>query len=294
MMSNLSCDDTPTGDMYIFYNNIDKYLTYEKICTDDNKCDTYGDKCEFKRLPSGEKEDIRTDICKRFKYLIYHIFDEIPQHNSSNEEVDGKYLIYWLNHEIHLRGANICPKDLIQHMMTMDKENTLLRKLRNYMYYIEDDDVKNMNVLYHLYNNYKEMNDIIKSEIPNKETFMKYANNCVDKYKSLDIQCNVRHTNFCNYLNAFKEKYNKIDLNIAELDEWDNRTLPSLNNNEPPKAEITKSSLTNGEHSEIGSNHNTLGSEASIQGLHWTLYKRMYKECILKKIDRLKESKKII
>ncbi|KMZ84000.1 hypothetical protein PVBG_06405, partial [Plasmodium vivax Brazil I] len=263
MMSTLSCDDTPTGDMYIFYKHIDKYLKYGKICTSGNKCDRYKDKCGFKGITPDEKAHIHTNICKRFKYLIYNILNEAPEHNPSIEKADGEYLNYWLNHEIHMQKANICPKDLLQHMRTLDPHDKLLPKLRNYMYYIEDDDVNNMYLLYHLYNNYKEMNDIIKSEIPNKETFMKYAKNCVNIYKSLDIQCNGKHKDFCKHLNTFKKKYDEIDLNIDKLNVWVNRTLPSLNNNEPTKAEIPKPSLTNGEHSEIGSNHSTQGSEAS-------------------------------
>ncbi|SCA59688.1 VIR protein [Plasmodium vivax] len=262
-MGKFSCDFNPKGDKYIFYQNIDKYLKYGNFCNNVNNFHRYGGKCEFKGLTYDGKENVQTDICKRFKCLIHNILKEVPEHNSPIEEADGEYLNYWLNREIHLNNANICPINFYQHMITMDTENKL-RKLRNYMYYIEDDDVNNMYLLYHLYNNYKEMNDIIKSEIPNKETFMKYAKNCVNIYKSLDIQCNGKHKDFCKHLNTFKKKYDEIDLNIDKLNVWVNRTLPSLNNNEPTKAEIPKPSLTNGEHSEIGSNHSTQGSEASV------------------------------
>ncbi|VVA00080.1 PIR protein [Plasmodium vivax] len=262
-MGKFSCDFNPKGDKYIFYQNIDKYLKYGKFCNNVNNFHRYGGKCEFKGLTYDGKENVQTDICKRFKCLIHNILKEVPEHNSPIEEADGEYLNYWLNREIHLNNANICPINFYQHMITMDTENKL-RKLRNYMYYIEDDDVNNMNVLYLLYNNYKEMNEIIDSDVPTEKTFMTYAKNCVEKYKSLDIQCNRKHTDFCDYLSAFKKKYDKINLNIDKLKEWDNKTLPSLNNNEPPNAKITRHSLTNGEYSEIVINHRTPGSLASV------------------------------
>ncbi|CAG9474118.1 unnamed protein product [Plasmodium vivax] len=228
-MSNFSCDEEPTGDMYIFYKHIDKYLKYGKICIDGINCDQYGGKCEFKGLTSDEKADIHTNICKRFRYLIHNILNEVPENNSPIEKADREYLNYWLNHEIYMSDANICPKVFLQHMITRDTENKLLRKLRNYMYYIEDDDVKNMNMLYHLYNNYKEMNEINNSDImQNEQTFMKYAKNCVKNYKELKSKCSDETTHLYNALNIFKKKYEQTKLNKAKHPEWEIENLLSL------------------------------------------------------------------
>ncbi|GAB70039.1 hypothetical protein PCYB_007880, partial [Plasmodium cynomolgi strain B] len=128
--------------------------------------------------------------------------------------------------------SNICPKELLQHMISVDRENTLLRKLRDYTYYIEDDDVENMDVLYHLYSNYKEMNKIIKTDIPNEESFMKYANNCADKYKELEKKCVKPSKHFCKALYAFKKKYDDIDLKNPKLEDWEKKKLPSLSKSE--------------------------------------------------------------
>ncbi|SCA59841.1 Plasmodium variant antigen protein Cir/Yir/Bir/Plasmodium vivax Vir protein, putative [Plasmodium vivax] len=118
-------------------------------------------------------------------------------------------------------------------MITRDKENILLRELKNYMYYIEDDDVKNMNMLYHLYNNYKEMNEINNSDImQNEQTFMKYANNCVKKYKELKSKCSKETTHLSNALNIFKKKYEETELNKAKHPEWKIENLPSLDGTE--------------------------------------------------------------
>ncbi|VUZ99818.1 PIR protein [Plasmodium vivax] len=232
-MNKFSCNVNPTGDRYIFYENIHKYLKYGKICIDGINCDQYGGKCEFKGLTSDEKADIHTNICKRFRYLIHNILNEVPENNSPIEKADREYLNYWLNHEILMNDANICPKVFLQNMITRDKENILLRELKNYMYYIEDDDVKNMNMLYHLYNNYKEMNEINNSDImQNEQTFMKYANNCVKKYKELKSKCSKETTHLSNALNIFKKKYEETELNKAKHPEWKIENLPSLDGTE--------------------------------------------------------------
>ncbi|KNA00866.1 hypothetical protein PVNG_06488 [Plasmodium vivax North Korean] len=231
-MSNFSCDDEPTGDMYIFYDNIDKYLKYENFCINDNKCDPYGVKCEFKKLPSGEKADIRNTICKRFKYLIYNILRESAEQNSSNEKADGKYLIYWLNREIHKNNANICPKDFLQHMITSDAGNTLLRKMMSYKYYIEYDDVKNMYNLFYIYKSYNDFKKIMDSEYPPEETAMKYIDNCVKKYKELKAKYSEKNTHLSNALNNFKKKYEQTELNKAKNPEWKIENLPSLDGTE--------------------------------------------------------------
>ncbi|CAI7724078.1 PIR protein [Plasmodium vivax] len=244
-MSNFSCDEEPTGDMYIFYEHIDKYLKYGKFCINDNNCNQYRDKCEFKGLTFDGKENVQTNICKRFKYLIYNILNEAHKHNYSIEKADGEYLNYWLNHEIHMKKANICPKNFYQNMKILDPKNTLLPKLRNYMYYIEDDDVNNMYLLYHLYNNYTEMNKIINNDIPNEETFMKYAKNCVEKYKELKANCSEETTHLSNALNIFKTKYEQIELNKEKLPEWKIEKLPSLDDIEDIQEKAPEQSKIN-------------------------------------------------
>ncbi|SCA60505.1 VIR protein [Plasmodium vivax] len=244
-MGKFSCDVNPKGDRYIFYEHIDKYLKYGNSCNNDNSFNRYGDKCEFEGLTYDGKEKVQTNICQRFKCLIHNILNEAPKHNSSIEKADGEYLNYWLNHEIHLRGANICPKNFYQNMKIRDPKNTLLPKLRNYMYYIEDDDVNNMYLLYHLYNNYTEMNKIINSDVPKEETFMVYAKNCVEKYKELKAKCSEKNIHLSNALNIFKTKYKETKLNKAKLPEWKIDNLPSLDDTDDIQEKATEPSNIN-------------------------------------------------
>ncbi|KMZ76994.1 hypothetical protein PVIIG_06144 [Plasmodium vivax India VII] len=244
-MSEFSCEVNPTGDRYIFYEHIEKYLKYGTFCNNVSNFHRYGDKCEFEGLTYDGKEKVQTNICQRFKCLIHNILNEAPKHNSSIEKADGEYLNYWLNHEIHLRGANICPKNFYQNMKIRDPKNTLLPKLRNYMYYIEDDDVNNMYLLYHLYNNYTEMNKIINNDIPNEETFMKYAKNCVKNYKELKSKCSEKNIHLSNALNIFKTKYKETKLNKAKLPEWKIDNLPSLDDTEDIQEKATELSNIN-------------------------------------------------
>ncbi|KMZ89375.1 hypothetical protein PVBG_05971 [Plasmodium vivax Brazil I] len=231
-MSNFSCDDKPTGDMYIFYENIHKYLKYDNFCINGKNCDQYGDKCEFKGLTYDGKEEVQTNICKRFKYLIYNILNEAPENNSSIEKTDGEYLNYWLNREIHKNNANICPKDLLQHMITRDTKNTSLRQSKNYMYYIEENEVNNMYNLFYIYKSYNDFKKIMDSEYPPEETAMKYIDNCVKKYKELKAKYSEKNTHLSNALNTFKTKYEQTELYKAKLLEWKIEKLPSLDDTE--------------------------------------------------------------
>ncbi|SCA60004.1 VIR protein [Plasmodium vivax] len=245
-MSNFSCDEEPTGDMYIFYEHIDKYLKYGKFCINDNNCNQYRDKCEFKGLTFDGKENVQTNICKRFKYLIYNILNEAHKHNYSIEKADGEYLNYWLNHEIHMKKANICPMSFYQLMRIRDSTDKLLLKLRSYMYYIEENEVNNMNNLFYIYKHYSDFKNIMDSDnyVP-KETAMKYIENCVEKYKELKSKCSKETTHLSNALNNFKKKYEQTELNKAKNPEWKIEKLPSLDDIEDIQEKAPEQSKIN-------------------------------------------------
>ncbi|SCA60627.1 VIR protein [Plasmodium vivax] len=244
-MNKFSCNVNPTGDRYIFYENIHKYLKYRKICINDNNCNQYRDKCEFKGLTFDGKENVQTNICKRFKYLIYNILNEAHKHNYSIEKADGEYLNYWLNHEILMNDANICPKVFLQHMITRDTGNILLRELKNYMYYIEDDDVKNMYNLFYIYQHYNDFKETMDSEYPNKDTAIKYITHCTQKYKELKAKYSEKNTHLSNALNTFKTKYEQTELYKAKLLEWKIEKLPSLDDTEDIQEKVTELSKIN-------------------------------------------------
>ncbi|VVA00188.1 PIR protein [Plasmodium vivax] len=244
-MNKFSCNVNPTGDRYIFYENIHKYLKYRKICINDNNCNQYRDKCEFKGLTFDGKENVHTNICKRFKYLIYNILNEAHKHNYSIEKADGEYLNYWLNHEILMNDANICPKVFLQHMITRDTGNILLRELKNYMYYIEDDDVKNMYNLFYIYQHYNDFKETMDSEYPNKDTAIKYITHCTQKYKELKAKYSEKNTHLSNALNTFKTKYEQTELYKAKLLEWKIEKLPSLDDPEDIQEKVTELSNMN-------------------------------------------------
>ncbi|GAB69833.1 hypothetical protein PCYB_005820, partial [Plasmodium cynomolgi strain B] len=151
------------------------------------------------------------NICSKFHCLIEKITKPTYASNTTTKYADLVYLNYWLNYELHNIYARVKgPKNFLRSMRTVDIENKLLRELSDCMYNINDDDIENMNVLYRLYNNYNEMNKIIKTYIPNEESFMKYANNWTDKYKEVEKKCLTPSKPFCKALYAFKKNMMKL------------------------------------------------------------------------------------
>ncbi|KMZ89658.1 hypothetical protein PVMG_06236 [Plasmodium vivax Mauritania I] len=123
----------------------------------------------------------------------------------------------------------ICPKEFHQHMKTKDTGNKTLRKLDQKLDYIEGDELKNMKTLFYIYKHYYAIKDVIAEYFPIESSAMSYANNCVEKYRELKVNCSDVSIPFCKALDDFALIYENTDLNDEKLNEWRNKKLPSLN-----------------------------------------------------------------
>ncbi|KNA00820.1 variable surface protein Vir25g [Plasmodium vivax North Korean] len=228
-------------------------MQYEKNCLKEEQYNQYGSKCESIGSAYAEQENIISTICLKFHCLMNNILNSQPPEYSKNEHAHLEYLNYWLNHELHLKNASICPKFFYQTMISMDRSNFILRKLRTNNSYIVKEEVRNMHALYHIYKNYVEMNEIVKNNTLIGNAFFSYANNIVEKYSELSKKCAQKNNFLCDALNVFKEKYNKIELKGEILSYWENKTLPALVESGHSQEEITESSTRNREVSQTSS-----------------------------------------
>ncbi|KMZ98413.1 hypothetical protein PVNG_04357 [Plasmodium vivax North Korean] len=211
---------------YIFYDHIEEYLSYDKLCDNKQECDQYKDFCDNVGPLSEGKENDLIFICTKLHCLIKKIF--ISTH-LRNEDAYLQYLNYWLNYEFYLKNIILCPTYFYGNMIIGESNNQTLRKLRTVGHYIDIEELKKMYSLYHLYDYYNEMNKVLKSDTPIEKTVMSYANKCVEVYRELDSHCYDEKSNFCTALTDFKGKYEKTSLKHDIAKEWEKKSLPPLN-----------------------------------------------------------------
>ncbi|KNA00864.1 hypothetical protein PVNG_06401 [Plasmodium vivax North Korean] len=130
-------------------------------------------------------------------------------------------------------------------MITRDTKNTILRQSKNYIYYIEENEVNNMYNLFYIYKSYNDFKKIMDSEYPNKDTAIKYITHCTQKYKELKAKYSEKNTHLSNALNTFKTKYEQTELYKAKLLEWKIEKLPSLDDTEDIQEKVTELSKIN-------------------------------------------------
>lgn len=209
--------------------------------------DSYNINCNFIRenyVEYNYAEHIPklTDMCKKFVYLVESLLNKYQEHVPYNE-CDIDYLNYWLNNELtSIAPDKICKKSFYKNMLSKNNTNHMLRKLNGKILDIEENVLKDMNVLYMLYKYFKEIKEIISNGNSNKEDIIDYANKCVEEYKKFKQKCPEYQTNFCKTLKIFKDKYVEIDLCKYNLKRWTKNKLPSLTGEDDILVEICSSS----------------------------------------------------
>ncbi|KMZ88905.1 hypothetical protein PVBG_05834 [Plasmodium vivax Brazil I] len=221
---------------YKFFKNIDKYLPYYQFCYNNQDCDQYKSICDSVGSRLVGKTYELVNICARLHYLINKLFNSTK---SQDEETHLEYLNFWLNHELHTIDDNICPDNFCQLMRERNVENSTLMKLKSRSYYINKEEVNNINSLYYLYYNYNEIKKILDETEPSQEPVERYAKHCVQKYKDLKAKCSKKNEDLCKALDVFKEKYENADIKKEKLLYWTIDSLPSLHDVEDNKTPNT-------------------------------------------------------
>ncbi|GAB69858.1 hypothetical protein PCYB_006070, partial [Plasmodium cynomolgi strain B] len=211
---------------YSFYEQIDKYLKYEKDCCHDQNCKINNEKCESIDLKDYDNEEELHNICSRFYCLIEKIIKPTSTSNNTTEYVEFEYLNYWLNHELRNINANIDnPKHLLNLMRSQNSQNESLRKLKEKWDKIHKDKMEYMYELFDLYRNCIFFINTTTTHAVNDYPFKHGTNQCVDKYKKLENKCfNEKRTYHCKSFCSFKKKYEGIILKIP------NEKVSSLEN----------------------------------------------------------------
>ncbi|SBT72705.1 Plasmodium variant antigen protein Cir/Yir/Bir, putative [Plasmodium ovale] len=224
-------------DKYGFYKKIDEYMDFEASLEKEEINDRYDiDNSFIKDIYQhigSESERVGNipklnRISKNFIYLVDLLLStDITAVPNGNYELD--FLNYWLNKEINkIDSDNFCKKSFYQNLRQKNRKYTNLNKLSSRIHDIAEEDLEDMNILYTMYKNYKEINEKIRAGNPKEKDCIELAQKCVEQYKKIKDKCELRGVYFCEVLENFKEKYDKIELCKYNFVNWTKNKLPPL------------------------------------------------------------------
>ncbi|SBT73082.1 PIR protein [Plasmodium ovale] len=227
----MGCDTELYRKNYEFFNSIDEYIKYDELTEKNGSNDIPGLNYNFINTFNVPKFDNLKKLSNKFIYLV----DALNKRNKGspfNDDTDFDYLNYWLNARIHeIDDEDTCKKLFFQHLRSAHGRIHNSSKLSSGIYDIEAKDLNDMNTIYGLYKNFKELNDKIKERNSKQDVCMTYARNCVKGYQKLKNKCTGNKAKFCDILTNFKNKYEKIDLCKYSLEGKTKKKLPSLDSN---------------------------------------------------------------
>ncbi|SBS90471.1 PIR Superfamily Protein [Plasmodium ovale curtisi] len=202
---------------YIFCTNTNYYSVLLKDVEDkknevetEQKCDNLTTNMSFSQNTSAK------EICKEFKFL-YKLFIKYHSKDIPTEETftdyDCDFLNYWLNYKLreNVNNGSINVKEFYEEIKSKDKELfTTNKELHDYVNVIDPEILKNMQLLYELYDTKQKITDIMfdqDSTEDKKELCKKYTQKCHDNYIQGIDKCLDGYDDFYTALKVFKKGY---------------------------------------------------------------------------------------
>ncbi|SBT84791.1 PIR protein [Plasmodium ovale] len=175
-----------------------------------NKCDDLSTSMKFSENISS------TEICKEFKFL-YKSFSEYRakeiSENDTFTDYDYDFLNYWLNYKLRekVNNGSINVKEFYKEIKNKDVGEYFKNKdLSDYLHVIDLDVLKNMQLLYELYDTKQKITDIMfdQDRTKDKEELCKeYTKTCYDNYKKSMDNCLDEYDDFYAALKVFERGY---------------------------------------------------------------------------------------
>ncbi|SBT73079.1 Plasmodium variant antigen protein Cir/Yir/Bir/Plasmodium vivax Vir protein, putative [Plasmodium ovale] len=227
----MDCDPKLYKKEYDFFKNINQYIEYDELAENNGTNDISDLDYSFIINFDPDKIGDLKKVCNKFIYLV----DELYRRNGGNTfnaDYDFDYLNYWLNARLHaIDPETICTKFFFQNLRSEYSGIHISSEMSSGIYDIQKNELKDMNILYKLHKDFKELNDKIKERDSKQDVCMTYARNCVKGYQELKNKCTGNKAKFCDILTNFKNKYEKIDLCKYSLEGKTKKKLPSLESN---------------------------------------------------------------
>ncbi|SBT83854.1 PIR protein [Plasmodium ovale] len=227
---------------YIFCTNIHYYRILLKDVEDkksevekENECDDLRTNMSFSQNTSA------IEICKKFKFL-YKLFINYHSNDISKEDTftdyDCDFLNYWLNVKLreNVKDGSINVVDFYQEIKNKDFELFSKNKdLNGYLHVIDPDILKNMQLLYELYDTKQKITDIIFDQdiaVEQKDLCQEHLKNCYDNYIKGIYNCLSGCDDFYKALKVFKIDYKYLTEKVANESKYckirENFRLPEV------------------------------------------------------------------
>ncbi|SBT83857.1 PIR protein [Plasmodium ovale] len=228
--------------LYTFCINSNYYVTLEQYVNGKSgevekvqNCDNLSSSMKFsKSLSSAE-------ICKKFKFL-YKSFGEHQGKNISDQgtltDYDCNFLNYWLNDKLreNVNDDSINVKEFYERVK--EKDSTFFSNpndLEKHMHVIDPEILKNMKLLYKLYDSAVKIKSIIDNAVyineeekqKKQDACLEYTKECDENYKKAMDRCLNSNDGFYNALIYFKDSYKIItetssnESNVCNSSEFD-------------------------------------------------------------------------
>ncbi|SBT02782.1 PIR Superfamily Protein [Plasmodium ovale curtisi] len=233
---------------YDFCNDMDTYITNDawlKNSWDNYKYKSY---CIFNESEFSDKKNEYETVCAKFKCLFNLLFDESSGFFWFNEP--ATYINFWLNYELKNINSSITAQrfyDVVKSDKSFDTHKILMGKIQN----IQDEHLENMTIFYNLYHKYNAIQSIIQDNTSDHTKCASYSKECAQKYEEAIKKCpRDTSSNFCEALNVFKKKYEKlkgqITINNCKLE-----VLKPLPSHESPPAIVPSQQSQQNDHMEF-------------------------------------------
>ncbi|CAI7722590.1 hypothetical protein PVPAM_130009200 [Plasmodium vivax] len=207
------------------------------------KIENVTDKAQYDTDPSCEsmeKEGIpqiilENHICEKFNKLYTLLCTQEPKPSKENAY---SFLNFWLNNSLY--GKKVQDQIDIKLYFKKLKSNVnglnIDINLENSLSKIDSDLLEDMNILYNLHTNLKNIHNGSTVACSDPTTCLSYYNIFVAEYKKGIIKCFNDGNNFCNEVNQFNKLYIQLKKDLLSSEKFESSDLLDL----PKYADVAK------------------------------------------------------
>ncbi|SBT73437.1 Plasmodium variant antigen protein Cir/Yir/Bir, putative [Plasmodium ovale] len=215
---------------YNFCNEMDNYIRNDTWIENLWANYQYTSKCVFTETEFPEKRTQYETICAKFKCLYDLLFNELSgfSYMSKGPHI---YINFWLNYQLKkIDSSSDSVQKFYKVLTSSDPSFDIYRKLQGKIQNIQDEHLENMTIFYNLYHKYNAIQSLIQDYTSDHTQCASYSKECAQEYEEAIKRCpRDTSSNFCEALNVFKGKYEKlkglIKINNCKLEEL--KPLPS-------------------------------------------------------------------
>ncbi|KMZ77362.1 hypothetical protein PVIIG_05510 [Plasmodium vivax India VII] len=177
-------------------------------------------KCDSLKTMMFSESSSAQDICKEFTLLHESISEYSAIVNPQDKKFspgDCDFLNYWLNDKLRNSVKDVDKIEVRDFYNEIKNKNQQFfssnEDLEKYMKNIDPEILKNMELLYDLYDYQQKILDMLLNQVYSKEdnnpcSF--YTKNCYEKYVTAVNRCYGIYDEFCKALKDFKSTYDNV------------------------------------------------------------------------------------